>query len=358
MMASMMSLADDLPIGQDDLPYIETLSLKRSSQPKSPPPPSKNASETSTPIHTTSAPRNHFKVPAVLTYSQPPPPPPLPLTAEADEGQDVFQDQDTDDDRQNYSFDSDTYDGMFYNSSSGSEFDSSFDEAHFSTPSKDSAYGSFNNGAYSGFLLPPQSPEHEGKMCVILDMDETLVHSEFLDGEDYMYRQEEDTRQTDAQDEPDFFLDVCDGVAVRVRPGLTEFLTKLAEHFEVGVFTAAEEVYACPVLDTIDPTGLISFRLYRDSTSEFNGVSFVKNISRVGRDMRRTVLVDNNIQATLASPDNSLVCVDYYGDPADNELEGILDSLMEMDQMADIRPQLQARYQAHTQQMANAWSTF
>jgi RNA polymerase II subunit A small phosphatase-like protein len=115
---------------------------------------------------------------------------------------------------------------------------------------------------------------------------------------------------------------VCDGVAVRVRPGLTEFLTKLAEHFEVGIFTAAEEVYACPVLDTIDPTGLISFRLYRDATVEHNGVSFVKDLSRLGRDMRRTVLIDNNIQATLASPDNSLVCVDYYGDPADNELPG------------------------------------
>jgi Dullard-like phosphatase family protein len=322
----------------DDLPYIETLSLKRKPSPSDKSPPRSVNAEAFTPIGTNPNARDRSQVSSVLKFRPPPPP-----------EEDYFRDQESDEEQQNYSFDSDTYDGMFYNSSSGSDFDSSFDEAHFSTPSKSSTFG--------GFLLPPQSPEHEGKMTVILDMDETLVHSEFLDGEDYMYRQEEESRHTDAHDEPDFFLNVCDGVAVRVRPGLTEFLTKLAEHFEVGVFTAAEEVYACPVLDTIDPTGLISFRLYREATCEHNGVSFVKDISRVGRDMRRTVLVDNNIQATLASPDNSLVCVDYYGDPADNELQGILSALMEMDQMPDIRPALKQRYQQAIQAM-NPWGSF
>ena len=29
---------------------------------------------------------------------------------------------------------------------------------------------------YEG-ILPPPKPEHEGKLCVVLDMDETLIHS-------------------------------------------------------------------------------------------------------------------------------------------------------------------------------------
>jgi carboxy-terminal domain RNA polymerase II polypeptide A small phosphatase len=29
------------------------------------------------------------------------------------------------------------------------------------------------------FLLPPQAPEHKGRKCLVLDLDETLVHSSF-----------------------------------------------------------------------------------------------------------------------------------------------------------------------------------
>jgi hypothetical protein len=29
------------------------------------------------------------------------------------------------------------------------------------------------------FLLPPQSPEHAGLKCLVLDLDETLLHSSF-----------------------------------------------------------------------------------------------------------------------------------------------------------------------------------
>jgi TFIIF-interacting CTD phosphatase-like protein len=42
-------------------------------------------------------------------------------------------------------------------------------------------------------------------------------------------------------------------VTVNRRPGLTEFLTALSTEFHVVVFTAGREVYACKVLDAIDP---------------------------------------------------------------------------------------------------------
>jgi RNA polymerase II subunit A small phosphatase-like protein len=29
------------------------------------------------------------------------------------------------------------------------------------------------------YLLPPQAPEFKGKKCLVLDLDETLVHSSF-----------------------------------------------------------------------------------------------------------------------------------------------------------------------------------
>lgn len=49
------------------------------------------------------------------------------------------------------------------------------------------------------------------------------------------------------------------------RPGVTEFLERLGETYNVAVFTAGLEDYASQVLDKIDKKGVISQRLYRDS---------------------------------------------------------------------------------------------
>ena len=51
--------------------------------------------------------------------------------------------------------------------------------------------------------------------------------------------------------------------------------------------------YAAPVLDALDPTGtLFTARLYRGATSRSQcGRRHVKDLSRLGRDMRRVLLV-------------------------------------------------------------------
>eukprot|EP01126_Amoeba_proteus_P013992 TRINITY_DN1603_c0_g1_i2.p1 TRINITY_DN1603_c0_g1~~TRINITY_DN1603_c0_g1_i2.p1 ORF type:complete len:174 (+),score=23.26 TRINITY_DN1603_c0_g1_i2:166-687(+) len=82
-------------------------------------------------------------------------------------------------------------------------------------------------------LLPPLSttgrhshPKH-GKKCLVLDLDETLVHSSFKPVERY-----------------DFIIPVeIEGTVYQVyvakRPGVDEFLKKVAEMFEVVIFTAS-----------------------------------------------------------------------------------------------------------------------
>lgn len=297
----------------EDLPYLETLNFR-----------TKMTEEVTTPIANTTPLIREFGIPTSLNYTLPPPTPEVETTTSTSSSSSGVERESSSSLGSGQSFSTQSNEDIF---SLSEDFE---DEDKFSEPR---------------WLLGPQPLCHEGKMTVVLDMDETLVHSEFLNGEDYHYRQEEDTRHTANNNGPDFFLDVCDGVAVHTRPWLTNFLEHLAKHFEVGIFTAAEEVYAGPVLDTIDPNGLIAFRLYRDSTVEFQGTQFVKDLSRLGRDLRRTVLVDNNLQATLASPDNSLMIEDYYGDNSDMELKRILSLLHRLNGLDDIRPMLRSRYQ-------------
>ena len=82
-----------------------------------------------------------------------------------------------------------------------------------------------------------------------------------------------------------------------IRPSTEEFLTKLSLYFEINIFTAGEQDYADQILDHFDKDRtLISNRLYRHHTDkiEYNGTQFyIKDLSRVGRNLKKTIIIDN-----------------------------------------------------------------
>lgn len=173
-------------------------------------------------------------------------------------------------------------------------------------------------------------------MCVVLDMDETLIHSEFVGCSEEEYRKQ---AKADGRRQADFFLDVCDGVAVFVRPGLEHFLKLLKQEFEVVVFTAGEKDYADAILDHIDENiNCIVHRLYRESTCVFSGLNYVKNLHHLNRDMGRIVLVDNNMVSMVATPDNCILVEDFITDPNDEELALVASILIDLSELEDVRP--------------------
>ncbi|CAM9859051.1 unnamed protein product, partial [Laminaria digitata] len=88
-------------------------------------------------------------------------------------------------------------------------------------------------------LLPPQLPMFVGRKQLILDLDETLVHSSFkpVPGADYIM---------DIDVDNTFYK-----VFVLKRPGVDEFLERMARTYEVIVFTASLPQYANPLLDLV-----------------------------------------------------------------------------------------------------------
>jgi hypothetical protein len=92
-------------------------------------------------------------------------------------------------------------------------------------------------------LLPSPTPEDSVKICLVLDLDETLIHSSFsvIPQADLIFSfGPEETPVT---------------VSVRVRPGARQFLEDLAPLYELVVFTASVKTYADRVVDHIDPHG-------------------------------------------------------------------------------------------------------
>ncbi len=76
--------------------------------------------------------------------------------------------------------------------------------------------------------LPPKSHSNMNKKTLVLDLDETLVHSGFKPfptNSDIILKIELDNKNYD--------------IHVLVRPGVEEFLDRMAKHYELVVFTAS-----------------------------------------------------------------------------------------------------------------------
>ena len=138
-------------------------------------------------------------------------------------------------------------------------------------------------------------------------------------------------------------------VVVFVRPGLARFLDAVAEFAETVVFTAGAEGYARPLCDVIDPRGRVDARLYRDACVRTPVRDHVKDLAALGRDPRRTVLVDNNPFSFLLQPENGAPCASFVGDPEDRHLEKTILPLLrnlaaEVARGGDVRPMLRRKF--------------
>lgn len=121
------------------------------------------------------------------------------------------------------------------------------------------------------------------------------------------------------------------------RPHVDYFLRKVASWYHVVVFTASVQEYADPVIDWLDQgRGLIGTRLFRDSCTYRNG-SYQKNLAHVDADLSRVCLVDNSPASYQINQANGIPIEGWTHDPND---EGLLDLLPVLDSLrfaSDVR---------------------
>uniref|UniRef100_G3PMR2 protein-serine/threonine phosphatase n=1 Tax=Gasterosteus aculeatus aculeatus TaxID=481459 RepID=G3PMR2_GASAC len=156
-------------------------------------------------------------------------------------------------------------------------------------------------------LLAPVKSKDSGKICVVIDLDETLVHSSFK-----------------PVNNADFIIPVeIDGTVHQVyvlkRPHVDEFLKRMGELFECVLFTASLAKYADPVSDLLDKWGAFRSRLFRESCVFHRG-NYVKDLSRLGRDLSKVIIVDNSPASYIFHPDNAVPVASWFDDMADTEL--------------------------------------
>ena len=114
-----------------------------------------------------------------------------------------------------------------------------------------------------------------------------------------------------------------------VRPFTHYFLQSLYQYFELVIFTAAMKDYADWIIDKIDKNDLISFRLYRQHTILEGGV-YNKDLSKLGRCLMKTLIIDNNQSNFQRQPENGILIKNWYDDPNDIALKELSETLIQI----------------------------
>ena len=110
------------------------------------------------------------------------------------------------------------------------------------------------------------------------------------------------------------------------RPGVELFLAELSAIYELVLFTASSQDYADCAMKVVDPEGLVVFRLYRDHLV----TSDVKDLQLLGRDLDKTIIIDNFPKSFEKQPKNGIAIKAWLGDQSDQELPKLLWPLREI----------------------------
>nr|XP_025043962.1 carboxy-terminal domain RNA polymerase II polypeptide A small phosphatase 2 [Pelodiscus sinensis] len=144
-------------------------------------------------------------------------------------------------------------------------------------------------------LLPEVTQQDQGRICVVIDLDETLVHSSFK-----------------PINNADFVVPV-----------------------EIEGTMHQVSWYADPVTDLLDRCGVFRTRLFREACVFHQGC-YVKDLSRLGRDLRKTLILDNSPASYIFHPENAVPVQSWFDDMADTELLNLIPVFEELSAAEDV----------------------
>ena len=137
---------------------------------------------------------------------------------------------------------------------------------------------------YPILKFPPKK-----ELTLVLDLDETIISFHYKDN------------------------NKKEGI-LNFRPGLKLFLEEISKLYEIIIFTCATKEYASPILDKIEKDKkYFSARLYREHNVLINN-EYIKDISLLGRNIEKIIIVDNLIQNFRLQKENGILISWYCGD--------------------------------------------
>ena len=109
-----------------------------------------------------------------------------------------------------------------------------------------------------------------------------------------------------------------DGIC-EFRPGLFSFLNAIRPYYEIISFTNESKFSSDSIIKQIEAKNkYFDYNLYREHLF-FNGKEFIKDISKLGRDIKKIIIVDNISNNFKLNPENGIQIAPYFGELTKND---------------------------------------
>ena len=156
------------------------------------------------------------------------------------------------------------------------------------------------------------------KYTLVLDLDETLIHLR-QKKEVVNIKNDINIKINNASE---CFYENYDKdrnkYLLQFRVGLFSFLTILKPFYEIISFTSATREYSDAIINEIEKNRtFFDYKFYREHTVIYKD-TFVKDISRIGRDIKKMIIIDNNENNFILNKENGIKIAPYYGDEDNN----------------------------------------
>ncbi|KAK5077039.1 Nuclear envelope morphology protein 1 [Lithohypha guttulata] len=130
---------------------------------------------------------------------------------------------------------------------------------------------------------------------------------------------------------------------VHKRPHCDEFLKKVAKWYKVVIFTASVQEYADPVIDWLEQEKkFFAGRYYRQHCTFRNG-SYIKDLSSIEPDLSKVIILDNSPVSYVFHEDNAIPIEGWINDPTDNDLLHLIPLFEALQYVTDVRALLALR---------------
>ncbi|SCW04477.1 LAFE_0H14400g1_1 [Lachancea fermentati] len=183
-------------------------------------------------------------------------------------------------------------------------------------------------------LIPQSVLNREKRKTLVLDLDETLIHS--------MSRGTSSSNSSQGHMVEVKFS--TSGIStlyyVHKRPYCDLFLSKVNKWYDLVIFTASIKEYADPVIDWLESSfpGKFRQRLYRQDCILREGVGYIKDLSQLpGSSLNEVFIIDNSPVSYAMHVDNAIQVEGWISDPTDTDLLNLIPLLEGLRFTTDIR---------------------
>ena len=156
------------------------------------------------------------------------------------------------------------------------------------------------------------------KKLLLLDLDETLIHSEFRDNYNYksLDKMKAHSKCYHIENNYKYYFDIY------FRPFLFDFLHEIKNYFDLAIFTASTKGYADTIINYIDPNNeIFKFRLYREACIPIQKYLYIKDLRIIKNyNPMKVIIMDNSLYSFINQPSNGMLIYSFYSNHKDNQL--------------------------------------